>query len=312
MAAPRKVIITCAITGSGHTPTMSPHLPFTADEIVAQSVEAAEAGASVLHLHARDPRDGRPTSDPDLFMEYLTRIKAESDVVISVSTGGGTGMSMEERVAGVRRARPELCTLNLGTMNYGGYPMIDKHRGSWKYDWEEPYLESTRSEPFVSTYADIEFMLNVIGPETGTRFECEAYDVSHLYTLAHFIDRGMVTPPIFLQSIFGTMGGIGPDVDHIVHMRRTADRLLGGAYEWSVLGAGRYQLGVVTAAAIMGAHARVGLEDNLYIAKGELATSNAEQVRKIRGILEALSLEIATPAEAREILGLKGGDQVGF
>lgn len=310
--ATRKVILTCAITGSGHTPTMSPYLPYTIDDVVAQSIEAADAGASIIHLHARDPRDGRPTPDPDVFMEYLTRIKAKTDVVISVSSGGGTGMSVAQRLEGVCRAKPELATLNMGTMNYGGFPMIDKYRGKWKFDWEEPYLERTRSEPFVSTYSDIEYMLEVVGPDTGARFECEAYDTSHLYTLAHFLDRGMIKPPIFVQTIFGTMGGIGTDVDHIVQMKRTADRLLGNAYEWSVLGAGRHQLGVVTAAAIMGAHVRVGLEDSLYLGKGELARSNADQVRRIRGILEALSLEIATPDEARQILCLKGRDQVGF
>lgn len=310
--ATRKVILTCAITGSGHTPTMSPYLPYTIDDVVAQSIEAAEAGASIIHLHARDPRDGRPTPDPDVFMEYLTRIKPKTDVVISVSSGGGTGMSVAQRLEGVRRARPELATLNMGTMNYGGFPMIDKYRGKWKFDWEEPYLERTRSEPFLSTYSDIEYMLEVVGPDTGARFECEAYDTSHLYTLAHFLDRGLVKPPIFVQTIFGTMGGIGTDVDHIVQMKRTADRLLGDAYEWSVLGAGRHQLGVVTAAAIMGAHVRVGLEDSLYLGKGELAKSNADQVRRIRGILEALSLEIATPDEARQILCLKGRDQVAF
>lgn len=310
--ATRKVILTCAITGSGHTPTMSPYLPYTIDDVVAQSIEAAEAGASIIHLHARDPRDGRPTPDPDVFMEYLTRIKAKTDVVISVSSGGGTGMSVAQRLEGVCRAKPELATLNMGTMNYGGFPMIDKYRGKWKFDWEEPYLERTRSEPFVSTYSDIEYMLEVVGPDTGARFECEAYDTSHLYTLAHFLDRGLVKPPIFVQTIFGTMGGIGTDVDHIVQMKRTADRLLGDAYEWSVLGAGRHQLGVVTAAAIMGAHVRVGLEDSLYLGKGELAKSNADQVRRIRGILEALSLEIATPDEARQILCLKGSDQVAF
>lgn len=310
--ATRKVILTCAITGSGHTPTMSPYLPYTIDDVVAQSIEAAVAGASIIHLHARDPRDGHPTPDPDVFMEYLTRIKAKTDVVISVSSGGGTGMSVAQRLEGVCRAKPELATLNMGTMNYGGFPMIDKYRGKWKFDWEEPYLERTRSEPFVSTYSDIEYMLEVVGPDTGARFECEAYDTSHLYTLAHFLDRGMVKPPIFVQTIFGTMGGIGTDVDHIVQMKRTADRLLGDSYEWSVLGAGRYQLGVVTAAAIMGAHVRVGLEDSLYLGKGELAKSNADQVRRIRGILEALSLEIATPDEARQILCLKGSDQVAF
>jgi uncharacterized protein (DUF849 family) len=307
-----KVILTCAITGSGHTPSMSPYLPYTIDDVVTQSIDAAEAGASIIHLHARDPRDGRPTPDPDVFMEYLSRIKAKSDVVLSVSSGGGTGMTVAQRLEGVRRAKPELATLNMGSMNYGGFTMIDKYRGKWKFEWEEPYLEQTRRDPFLSTYADIEYMLQVVGPETGARFECEAYDTSHLYTLAHYLDRGLVQPPIFVQTIFGTMGGIGTEVDHIVQMRRTADRLLGDSYEWSVLGAGRFQMGVVTAAAVMGAHVRVGLEDSLYLGKGQLATSNADQVRKIRGILEALSLEIATPDEAREILDLKGRDQVAF
>ncbi len=310
--AGRKVILTCAITGSGHTPSMSPYLPYTIDDVVNQSVDAAEAGASIIHLHARDPRDGRPTPDPGVFMEYLTRIKARCDVVLSVSSGGGTGMTVAQRLEGVLRAKPELATLNMGTMNYGGFTMIDRYRGKWKFDWEEPYLEQTRRDPFVSTYQDIEYMLKVVGPETGARFECEAYDTSHLYTLAYYLDQGLVQPPVFVQTIFGTMGGIGTDVDHLVQMRRTADRLLGDAYEWSVLGAGKYQMGVVTAAAIMGAHVRVGLEDSLYLGKGQLAESNADQVRKIRGILDALSLEIATPDEARQILGLKGRDQVAF
>jgi len=213
---------------------------------------------------------------------------------------------------GVLKLKPELCTLNLGTMNYGSFPMINRYEGSFRYDWEEPYLESTRSEPFISTYADIEYMLKVVGPETGTRFEAEAFDVSHLYTLAYYLEQGLVTPPILIQTIFGTMGGIGPDVDHIVHVKRTADRLLGDAYQWSTLGAGRFQLGIVTAAAIMGSHVRVGLEDSLYLGKGELAMSNADQVRKIRKILEALSLEIATPAEAREMLGLKGLENTAY
>jgi uncharacterized protein (DUF849 family) len=310
--AARKVIITCAITGSGHTPAMSPYLPCTPDEIVADSIKAAEAGAAVIHLHARDPRDGSPTPDPDVFMQYLPRIRQATDAIISISTGGGTGMSVEERLLAVRQVMPELCTLNLGSINYGSYPMIARYAGRWKHAWEEPYLESTRREPFLSTFADIEYMLTVIGPETGARFEFEAYDVGHLYTLAHFLDRGLVQPPIFLQTIFGVMGGIGPEVDNIVHMRHVADRLLGGAYEWSVLGAGRYQFGIVTVGAVMGSHVRVGLEDNLYLGRGELAKSNADQVRKIRSILESLSLEIATPAEAREMLALKGLEQVAF
>ena len=312
MAVTQKVIITCALTGSGHTPSMSPHLPYTAEQIIDQGVAAAEAGAAVLHLHARDATDGRPTADPAVFAEYAKGIKQRSDVVISISSGGGTGMTVEERLKGVLELRPELCTLNLGTMNYGSFPMIDRYRGKFAFGWEEPYLESTRAEPFVSTYADIEYMLKVVGPETGTRFEAEAYDTGHLYTLAYYQHKGLVQPPIFVQTIFGTMGGTGPDVDHIVHMKRTADRLLGDAYQWSTLGAGRYQMGIVTAAAIMGSHVRVGLEDSLYLGKGQLAESNADQVRKIRGILEALSLEIATPAEAREMLGLKGLANIGY
>ncbi|MEU7861388.1 3-keto-5-aminohexanoate cleavage protein [Nonomuraea sp. NPDC049141] len=308
----RKVILTCAVTGSGHTPTMSPHLPFTVEDIVADSVAAVEAGASVIHLHARDPRDGRPTPDPAVFMEYLKPIKAATDAVVSITTGGGTGMTVEQRLEVIEVARPELCTLNLGTMNYGGFPMIDKHRGQWRFDWEEPYLESTRSEPFVSTYADIEHMLRTVGPETGARFEYEAYDVGHLYTLAYYLELGLVKPPIFLQTIMGVMGGIGADVDHLVHMKRTADRLLGDTYEWSVLGGGRHQFNMVTVAAVMGGHVRVGLEDGLYLGKGRLAPSNAEQVRKLRRILEELSLEVATPAETRQILDLKGLDQVAF
>jgi uncharacterized protein (DUF849 family) len=312
MAVSQKVIITCAITGSGHTPSMSRHLPYTVEQVVEQGIDAAAAGAAVLHLHARDPSDGKPTADPVVFAKYARGISDRCDVVISISTGGGTGMTVQERLAGVLQLRPELCTLNLGTMNYGSFPMIDRYRGTFRYDWEEPYLESTRAEPFVSTYADIEHMLKVVGPETGTRFEAEAYDVSHLYTLAYYLDKGLVEPPIFIQTIFGTMGGIGPDVDHIVHMKRTADRLLGDAYQWSTLGAGRYQMGIVTAAAIMGSHVRVGLEDSLYLGRGQLAESNADQVARIRRILEELSLEIATPAEARQLLRLKGLDSVGY
>jgi len=312
MAVSQKVIITCAITGSGHTPSMSPHLPYTVEQVVEQGVAAAAAGAAVLHLHAREPGDGRPTADPAVFAKYARGISDQCDVIVSISTGGGTGMTVQERLAGVLKLQPELCTLNLGTMNYGSFPMIDRYRGSFRYDWEEPYLESTRAEPFVSTYADIEHMLKVVGPQTGTRFEAEAYDVSHLYTLAYYLDKGLVQAPIFIQTIFGTMGGIGPDVDHIVHMKRTADRLLGDAYQWSTLGAGRYQMGIVTAAAIMGSHVRVGLEDSLYLGKGQIAESNADQVAKIRRILAELSLEIASPAEARELLGLKGLDNVGY
>jgi uncharacterized protein (DUF849 family) len=312
MTPARKVIITCAVTGSGHTPTMSPHLPYTVDAIVGQAVEAARAGAAVIHLHARDPRDGRPTSDPETFLEYLRPIKAACDVVVSITTGGGTGQTVQERLKVVEVTRPELCTLNLGTMNYGGFPMVDKYRGAWRFDWEQQYLESTRTEPFVSTYADIEHMLRTVGPQTGARFEYEAYDVGHLYTLAHYLDLGLVKPPIFLQTVMGVMGGIGAEVEHLVHLKRTADRLLGDAFEWSVLGAGRHQFNMVTAAAVMGSHVRVGLEDGLFIGRGALASSNAAQVEKIRRILAELSLEVATPDEARRILDLKGLDRVGW
>ena len=312
MAAARKVIITCAVTGSGHTPTMSPHLPYTVEDVVAQSVAAAQAGAAVIHLHARDPKDGSPTADPAVFLEYLKAIKAETDAVISITSGGGTGMSVADRLRVIYETKPELCTLNLGTFNYGSFPMIPKYAGKWKFDWEEPYLESTRTEPFVSTFADIEHMLTHLRPATGCRFEYEAYDVGHLYTLAYYHQLGLVEPPIFLQTIMGVMGGIGPEVEHIAHMKTTVDRLFGESVQWSVLGAGRHQFNMITASACMGSHVRVGLEDGLFIGKGRLAESNAEQVAKIVRILGELSLEVATPADAREILGLKGLDQVGW
>ena len=311
MAAAQKVILTCAVTGSAHTPTMSPHLPCTPAEIAEQAVGAAEAGAAIIHVHARDPKDGRPTGDAEVFFEFLPRIKQGCDAVISISSGGGTGMSVEERLDVVYRAEPELTTLNLGTMNFGYFPMIERYRGKWQHEWEEPYLESSRREPFLSTFADIEHML-AKAAETGTRFEFEAYDVGHLYTLAHFLDRGLVEPPLFVQTIFGNLGGIGTEIDNLVFMKRTADRLLGDDFVWSVLGSGRHQFGLITTGAIMGANVRAGLEDNLYIAKGKLATSNAQAVAKVRRILEELSLDLATPAEARERLALKGGDRVAF
>jgi uncharacterized protein (DUF849 family) len=312
MSEPRKVIITCAVTGSAHTPTMSPSLPYTVDDIVTQSVEAVEAGAAIIHLHARDPRDGSPTADPAVFLEYLKGIKDSTNAVVSITSGGGTGMSVAERLRVIYETKPELCTLNLGTFNYGSFPMIQKYAGNWKFDWEEPYLESTRTEPFVSTFADIELMLTDVRAQTGARFEYEAYDVGHLYTLAYYLDAGLVEPPIFLQTILGVMGGIGAEVEHLAHMKSTADRLLGDSYEWSVLGAGRYQFNMITASAVMGSHVRVGLEDGLFIGKGRLAESNAEQVAKIMRILGELSLEVATSDEARAILGLKGLDQVGW
>jgi uncharacterized protein (DUF849 family) len=310
---PPKTILTCAITGSSHTPTMSPHLPVTADAIVQQSVAAAQAGAAIVHLHARDDRDGSPSADPEIFRDYCARIKAQCDVVISLTTGGATGQTVEQRLNVIRTLQPELCTCNFGTLNYGLFPMIPKYAGKWKFDWEEPYLASTKSEPFVSNFSDIEYMLKTLTNETGTRFEFEAYDVGHLYTLAYFMDLGLVKPPIFLQFVMGTLGGIGAEVvDNLVFMKRTLDRLIGPEVQWSVLGSGRYQFNIVTAGAIMGSHVRVGLEDSLYLGKGQLAPSNAAQVQKMRGILEALSLEIATPAEARSVLGLKGNDKVRY
>jgi uncharacterized protein (DUF849 family) len=291
---------------------MSPHLPFTIEGMVEQSVAAAQAGASIVHLHARQPEDGRPSADPALFREYVTQIKAKSDVVISLTTGGATGQTIEERLNVVKVLQPELCTCNLGTLNYGLYPMMPKYDGQWRYEWEAPYLESTRHEPFVSNFADIEYMLKSLSAETGTRFEFEAYDVGHLYTLAYFLDMGWVKPPIFIQFVIGTMGGIGPDVDNVVFMKRTADRLLGDEVEWSILGSGRHQMNVVTVGAIMGSHVRVGLEDSLYLQKGRLAESNAEQVSKIGRILSELSIETATPAETRQMLDLKGLNNVAY
>ncbi|MFO1126295.1 MAG: 3-keto-5-aminohexanoate cleavage protein [Methylocystis sp.] len=311
MAQANKVIITCAVTGSIHTPTMSPHLPITPDEVAQAAIGAAEAGAAIIHLHARDPRDGRPTPSPDVFMQFLPRIKQSTDAVVNITTGGGHGMTVLERLAAPLKASPEMCSLNMGSMNFGLYPMLQRYK-TWKHDWEPAYLEASRDFIFRNTFKDIEFILKELGEKHGTRFEFECYDVGHLYNLAHFLDRGLVKPPLFVQTIFGILGGIGADPENLAHMKRIADKLFGDQYRWSVLAAGRHQIGFVTQAAIMGGNVRVGLEDSLYIGKGELAKSNADQVRKIRTILEALSLEVATPQEARAILALKGGDRVAF
>jgi uncharacterized protein (DUF849 family) len=311
MAQAQKVIITCAVTGSVHTPTMSPHLPLTPDEIAADSVAAAEAGAAIIHLHARNPADGRPTPDPNVFMQFLPRIKQQSDAVINITTGGGHGMTLEERLAAPLRASPEMCSLNMGSMNFGIYPMLNKYK-EFKYEWERNHLEMTRDFIFRNTFKDIERVLKDLGEAHGTRFEFECYDVGHLYTLAHFLDRKLVRPPLFVQTIFGILGGIGADHENLMHMRQIANKLFGDSYQWSILAAGRHQLPFVTMGAIMGGNVRVGLEDSLFIGKGQLAKSNAEQVSRIRSILENLSLEIATPKEARALLDLKGGDQVKF
>jgi 3,5-dioxohexanoate:acetyl-CoA acetone transferase len=311
MNEPRKVIITCAVTGAIHTPTMSEFLPVTPEQIAAEAIAAARAGAAIVHLHARDPRDGRPTPDPEVFLRFLPRIKAETDAVINITTGGGQNMTVEQRLEGALQLQPEMCSLNMGSMNFGLYPMLQR-RQEWRHDWEPAYLENSRDHIFRNTFADIEQILERVGRGCGTRFEFECYDVGHLYTLAHCLDRGLVQPPLFVQTIFGILGGIGPDPDNLLHMRRTADRLFGEDYIWSILGAGRHQMGLATIGAIMGGNVRVGLEDSLYIARGRLAESNAQQVEKIRTILEALSLEIASPADARRLLALKGAENVGF
>ena len=309
--ASRKVIITCAVTGSIHTPTMSEHLPVTPDEVAEQAIGAAEAGAAILHLHARDPKDGRPTPDPEVFMAFLPRIKQATDAVVNITTGGGQHMTLDERLAAPLRAQPEMCSLNMGSMNFGLYPILQKDY-QWKHDWEQPFLESTRDFIFKNTFKDIERVLKELGEAHGTRFEFECYDVGHLYNLAHFLDRGLVKPPLFVQFIFGILGGIGPDPENLQHMKRIADKLFGDAYRFSILGAGRHQMSLATIGAILGGNVRVGLEDSLYLGRGRMAKNNAEQVTRIREILEDLSLEIATPAEAREALDLKGGDRVGF
>ncbi len=312
MAKDGKVIITCAVTGSIHTPTMSPHLPVTSDEIAEDAVAAAEAGASILHLHARDPDDGRPTPDPAVFMEFLPRIKQQTDAVVNITTGGGHGMTLEERCAAALRASPEMTSLNMGSMNFGLFPILEKTM-DWKHEWEPAYLEMTRDFIFRNTFKDIEWVLRELGENHGVRFEYECYDMGHLYNLAHFLDRGLIEPPVFVQTIFGILGGIGADIENLAHMRRIANKLFGeDSYEWSILAAGRHQMSFVTTGAIMGGNVRVGLEDSLYLGKGRLAESNADQVAKIRRIVEDLSLEVATPAEARERLRLKGGDLVKF
>lgn len=311
MASSRKVIITCAVTGSIHTPTMTPHLPITPDEIAQASIGAVEAGASIIHLHARDPKDGRPTPDPEVFMGFLPRIKQQTDAVINITTGGGHGMTLEERLAAPLRAKPEMCSLNMGSMNFGLFPMLQKYQ-EFQHDWERKHLENSRDFIFRNTFQDIEYILKHLGEGCGTRFEFECYDIGHLYTLAHFLDRGLVKPPLFVQTIFGILGGIGADPENLAHMRRIADKLFGDQYQWSVLAAGRHQMPFVTMGAIMGGNVRVGLEDSIYVGKGQLAKSNADQVTRIRTILEGLSLEVATPGEARSLLALKGGDQVAF
>lgn len=306
-----KVIITCAVTGGIHTPTMSPYLPITPGEIAASAIEAAEAGAAILHLHARDPETGKPRQDPDLFMEFLPRIKQSTDAVINITTGGGLGMPLEERIAPAMRARPEVASLNMGSMNFCAFELANKY-SEWKFDWEKPYLEGTRASIYPNTFEMIERVMVEVGQGLDTRFEFECYDLSHLETLKYFADKGLVKPPFLIQGIFGVMGGMGATVENLVHFKTTADRMFGDSYRFSCFAVGRRQMAFLTVAAIMGGAVRVGLEDSLLIGRGKLAISNAEQVAKIRRIVEELGLEVASPAEARAMLGLKGGDKVAF
>ena len=305
----QKVIITCAVTGSIHTPSMSPHLPVTPAEIAEQAIAAAEAGAAILHLHARNPENGAPTPDPEVFMQFLPTIHQNTNAVINITTGGGQYMSVEERLQAPLQVCPEMCSLNMGSINFGLFPALERFQ-DWQHDWEPQFLEDTRDFVFRNTFKDIEFILRELGEQRGARFEFECYDVGHLYNLKHFWDRGKVKAPLFIQFIFGVLGGIGPDPAHLVHMKETADKLFGDAYQFSVLAAGRHQMGMITNAATLGGSVRVGLEDSLYLGKGQLAPNNASQVQRIREILERLSLEVATPEEAREMLDLKGQAQV--
>ena len=311
MAKPGKVIITCAVTGATHTPTMSPYLPVTPEAIIEQAAGAAEAGAAILHLHARDARTMRPTGDIGTWMHILGSLRQRTGAVLNMTTGGSTFMSIEDRLKPPLTAAPELTSCNMGSMNFGTYTMIDRFKGKWQHDWEEDYLEASRGAIFRNTFADIETILTKLGA-LGTRFEFECYDVGHLYNLAHFVDRGMVKLPMFVQLIVGTLGGIGADPENLVFMKKTADKLFGEKYRWSVLAGGRHQMNMAAMAVAMGGNVRVGLEDSLYAGPGKLATSNAEQVRMIRAIIEGLSLHIATPDEARDMLGLKGASKVEF
>jgi len=306
----RKVIITCAITGAIHTPSMSSHLPVTADQIAEAAIGAARAGAAIVHLHARDPQTGRPDQRPEAFLPFVQKIKQATDVVINLTSGGAPTMHIKERIGPALKLKPEVASLNMGSMNFGLFPMLDRFK-EFKHSWEPEYLENSKDLIFRNTFKDIEFALDSCA-ENGTRFEFECYDVGHLYNLAYFLDRGRVKPPLFVQTIFGILGGIGPHPEDVMHMKRTADRLLGKDYCWSVLGAGRNQLPIATMAVAMGANVRVGLEDSLWIGAGQMAESSAEQVQRARQVIEGLGLQVASPDEAREILSLKGRDKVGF
>jgi len=310
MAAPRKVIITCAVTGAIHTPSMSPYLPVTPDQIVDDALAAADAGAAILHLHARDPETGKPDQTPEAFARFLPRIKQQTNAVINLTTGASPFMSVAERVKPAEIFKPEIASLNMGSMNFGLFHLLDRYK-DFQFAWEREHLENSRDLVFRNSFKDIEYILNVCG-RNGTRFEFECYDIGHLYNLKHFLDRGLVQPPLFVQSVFGILGGIGTHAEDVAHMKRTADRLFGNDYRWSVLGAGSAQMRIAAMAAGMGGNVRVGLEDSLWAGPKTLAKSSAEQVRLVRGIIERLGLAIATPDEAREILSLKGSEEVAF
>ena len=310
MTPQRKVIITCAVTGAVHTPSMSPHLPITPEQIAESSIAAAEAGAAIIHLHARDPVTGKPDQRPEAFTPFLGVIKQGCDAIVNLTTGGSPYMTVQERMQPAKVLKPEVASMNMGTMNFGLFPMLKRFK-EFKHDWERPYLEGSKDLVFRNTFGDLETVLAELSVN-DTRFEFECYDTSHLYNLAHFVERGLVKAPFFVQTVFGILGGIGTHPDDVMHMKRTADRLFGDDYRWSVLGAGNSQMKIAAMAAAMGGNVRVGLEDSLWIGRGKLAQSNAEQVRQVRSILEGLGLEIATPAEARQILQLKGAERVGF
>jgi uncharacterized protein (DUF849 family) len=305
-----KVIITCAVTGAIHTPSMSPYLPVTPEEIAEAAVGAARAGASIIHLHARDPETGKPDQTPEAFGRFLPRIKQATDAVVNLTTGGAPYMTVDERIKPAATFKPEVASLNMGSMNFGLFPMLRRFK-EFKHDWERKALEDSRDLVFRNTFKDIEYVLRKLG-DAGTRFEFECYDTSHLYNLANVLERGLVRPPLFVQTVFGILGGIGSHPEDVLHMKRTADRLFGKDYKWSVLGAGRSQLPIAAMAAAAGGNVRVGLEDSLWAGRGRLAESNAEQVRMVRQIIEGLGRSVATPDEARAILSLKGGDQVAF
>lgn len=311
MSAKGKAIISCAVTGGAHVPTMSDALPITPEQIASSAIEAAKAGAAIVHLHARVPEDGRPTGDPAVYGQFLPVIKQATDAVVNITTGGSATMPLEDRLAAARAFKPEMCSLNMGSMNFSFHPLADRIK-EWKHDWEKDYVVNSDQYIFRNTFRDIATILRDLG-DAGTKFEHECYDLSHLYNLAHFVDRGMVKPPFFIQMIFGILGGVGPDLENLMFMKGTADRLFGaGNFQWSVLAAGRHQMPFLTQAALMGGHVRVGLEDSVFIERGVLATSNAQQVEKIVRIMAEMGIEPATPTEAREILGLKGGDRVEF